>query len=36
LNTGRELEKKSERKAVTNENDLALTQAAKKSKRLKA
>ena len=31
----RELEKKSGRKVVTNENYLALTQAAKKAKRIK-
>ena len=34
-NARRELEKKSGRKVVTNENYLALTQAAKKAKRLK-
>jgi hypothetical protein len=34
-NARRELEKKSGRKVVTNENYLALTQAAKKAKRIK-
>jgi hypothetical protein len=35
-NARRELEKKSGRKVVTNENYLALTQAAKKAKQLKS
>jgi hypothetical protein len=34
-NARRELEKKSGRKVVTNKNYLALTQAAKKTKRIK-
>ena len=34
-NARRELEKKSGRKVVTNENDLGLAQAAKKAKRVK-
>jgi hypothetical protein len=34
-NACRELEKKSGRKVVTNENYLGLTQAAKKAKRVK-
>ncbi len=34
-NARRELEKKSGRKVVTNENYLALTQAAKKAKQMK-